>query len=136
MYLESAIVGIMQGLNQQKKSLIYSLIDSALRISLICFVLPRFGINGFIFIMYVSNLVTSCLNAYRVLKISNTKFDISSWVIKPLASIFSACVVCVLVSKYVIITNTLFDMVFKAGIITVMYLVMLFLFGIVKKKNS
>ena len=42
MYLESAIVGIMQGLNEQKKALKYSLIDSTLRISLICLILPKY----------------------------------------------------------------------------------------------
>ena len=42
MYLESAIVGIMQGLNEQKKALKYSMIDSLLRIILICLILPKY----------------------------------------------------------------------------------------------
>lgn len=46
MYLESAIVGIMQGLNEQKKALKYSIIDSLLRISLIYLILPKFRNNG------------------------------------------------------------------------------------------
>lgn len=130
MYLESAIVGIMQGLNQQKKSLIYSLIDSAIRISLICLILPYYGIKGFLFIMYVSNLVTSLLNSFRVLKISNTKFNIGNWVIKPLLSAMSACVLCSIISNFVLIPNDIINMIFRIGITVSTYVMMLILFGI------
>ena len=47
MYLESAIVGIMQGLNEQKKALKYSIIDSLLRITLIYLILPKARHNRF-----------------------------------------------------------------------------------------
>lgn len=52
MYLESSIVGIMQGLNEQKKALKYSIIDSTIRIALICLILPKYRDKG-LFVCYV-----------------------------------------------------------------------------------
>lgn len=63
MYLESAIVGIMQGLNEQKKALKYSIIDSVLRIALIWLILPKYR-NKWLFICNVckqySNVTSKC----------------------------------------------------------------------------
>lgn len=136
MYMESAITGMMQGLNQQRKSLKYNIIDSVIRISLILIVLPKAGIKGFLAIMYVSNITTSGLNMYRLLKISNTKFKLNLWVIKPLVSSIAACILCSIISDYIIISNLIFDTIFKIGIISLTYVAILFLFGIVNLGTS
>ena len=135
MYMESAITGMMQGLNQQKKSLKYNVIDSIIRISLIWIVLPKFGIKGFIIIMYISNIITSGLNMYRLLKISSTKFNLNMWVIKPLISAIAACIACSIISDYVIIPNFIIGTIFKIGVICGLYMVILFLFGIIQKES-
>lgn len=135
MYLESAIAGMMQGLNQQKKALKYSIIDSILRISLIILILPKYGIKGFLFVMYVSNIVTSCLNAYRVLKISKLNFKINLWLVKPLVSVISSYIACSIVCEYIIISNRILDIIFKISVVSSIYVCMLFMFGIIKKES-
>lgn len=135
MYLESAIVGIMQGLNEQKKALKYSLIDSLIRISLICIILPYKGIKGFLFVMYVSNIVTSFLNATRVLKISNTKINLKTCIIKPFLSAVASLSLCKIISIYIIIENSILDLLLKICIISFTYICILFLFGIIKKDD-
>ena len=69
MYLDSVSDGILKGLDQQKWSFRVALCDSALRLILIIPVLPRFGLSGFIGIMYLSNLLTCALNVGRVIKL-------------------------------------------------------------------
>lgn len=83
--------------------------------------------------MYISNIVTSILNAHRVLKISKTKLNLDMWVIKPLISVVSACIACNIISSYIIIQNNIIDIVFKVGIIGGVYVGLLFLFGVIKK---
>lgn len=83
--------------------------------------------------MYVSNIVTSLLNAHRVLKISKTKLNLNMWIAKPLISIISACISCNLISDYIIIQNSILDIIFKVGIIGGVYVVLLFLFGVIEK---
>ncbi len=84
MYTESMVDGILKGLNQQNHSLLYSVIDSASRIALIYFIVPRRGMGGFLFIMVVSNVLTSFLNVRRLLRVSGVTLQWSRWVLRPL----------------------------------------------------
>lgn len=83
MYLESVVTGCLNGLNQQVRSLAYNVADSVTRIALIWFLLPRMGMQGFILVMMISNVLTSVLCLHRLLKVSEVKFRYGEWVIKP-----------------------------------------------------
>ncbi len=84
MYAESIVDGILKGLNQQVSSLKYSIADSAIRIVLIVFVVPRWGMNGFLAIMVISNVLTSFLNTHRLLKVTGVKLQWGRWIVRPL----------------------------------------------------
>lgn len=92
MYLESMVDGILKGLGEQYASFRYSVIDSVLRIVMIVVLLPRFGMAGFLFVMLVSNLLTSSLNYFRLLRTAQMKTDWMRWVLKPAAAFLFAAV--------------------------------------------
>lgn len=75
MYLDSICDGLLKGLNQQKFTFFTSVSDSAIRIVLIFFVLPKFGLLGFISIMYFSNFYTGILNIRRLIIVSEAKIN-------------------------------------------------------------
>ena len=135
MYLESAISGMMQGLNQQRKALKYNVIDSVLRISLILLVLPKYGISGFLLIMYISNITTSMLNLIRLLKVSKTKFNFNFWLLKPVLASFASIVFEEIVFKYITVANVILDIVLRISAIAFSYILLLFLFGIIEKEH-
>lgn len=135
MYLESAISGMMQGLNQQRKALKYNVIDSVLRISLILLVLPKYGISGFLLIMYISNITTSMLNLIRLLKVSKTKFNFNFWLLKPVLASFASIVFEEIVFKYITVANVILNIVLRISAIAFSYILLLFLFGIIEKEH-
>ena len=53
MYLESMVDGAMKGLGEQKAVFRYSVWDSILRIAGVVFLLPRFGMKGFLFVILI-----------------------------------------------------------------------------------
>lgn len=130
MYLESAVTGIMQGLNQQRKVLYYNILDSCIRISLIYLVVPHYGMKGFIIIMYLSNILTSSLNAYRVLKVSTAKFSWSNWVIKPLLSAMAAIVMGRLVFARLMLKSSWITLGVKVLVVCMSYLFLITLYGL------
>ena len=87
MYLESVCDGILKGLDQQGYSFVYGVIDSVSRIVLIWFLVPSYGMKGFLLIMVYSNLLTSLLNVRRLLKVTETPINLKSWVLLPLFAI-------------------------------------------------
>ncbi len=83
MYTESIVDGMLKGLNQQTSSLKYSVTDSAIRIVLIVALVPFFGMGGFLFIMVISNLLTSFLNVRRLLKVTGVRIPWTEWLLRP-----------------------------------------------------
>lgn len=84
MYLDSIATGMLKGLGEQVSSLWHSVADSAVRISLIIWFLPRYGITGFLFVMVVSNLLTSFLSTHRLISTTHIKIQWYRWVCGPL----------------------------------------------------
>ncbi len=102
MYLENVVLGILQGLNQQVSSLKYSITDSVVRILIILLLVPARGMEGFLFVMIVSNLLTAFLNIHRLLIITNVKIQWSKWIIKPLMSITAAALFSLFIIKKIL----------------------------------
>lgn len=86
MYLESMVDGILKGMNEQVATFRYTLVDCAVRIVLIWLLLPRIGMQGFLFVMLVSNLLTSLLNLRRLLVVAQIRFAWRQWLLGPTAA--------------------------------------------------
>ncbi len=99
MYTESAVDGILKGLNQQNYSLKYSVADSSLRIVLILLLVPYRGMGGFLFIMVISNVFTSFLNVHRLLKVTGLCLRWDKWILRPLLGAGAASAVALTVTR-------------------------------------
>ncbi len=100
MYLESVVVGILKGLDQQTHSLLYSVVDSASRIVLILLFVPRYGIDGFYGVMVFSNLLTCIMNTARLRKVTDLHIPIGKWFVRPLIGLAVSCGVPLLLTKF------------------------------------
>ena len=90
MYIDSISDGLLKGLDQQNITFRNSIIDSVFRLVLIVIFLPRLGTFGFIGIMYLSNLFTSLLNLFRLIKVSGAKIKPFKKVVLPLCFAFAS----------------------------------------------
>ena len=93
MYVDSVVDGMLKGLNQQVSSLKYSFLDSASRIVMIIFLVPARGMEGFLLIMVLSNLLICSLNTHRLLTVTGLKIPWSQWVLKPVLAMATAAAV-------------------------------------------
>ncbi len=91
MYLDAVCDGLLKGLDQQKFTFRISVCDSALRIAFILLFLKRFGIYGFIGIMYFSNFLTGILNTRRLIRVTKTKISMSQAFFIPLCVSLTVC---------------------------------------------
>lgn len=88
MYIDMIIGGILNGLNEQVKSLEYQILESILRIALIYTILPLKGVDGFIITIFITTIFSFTLSSIRVVKVTNLKLDIINWIIKPIIFAF------------------------------------------------
>lgn len=134
MYLESMVDGILKGLNQQLSTFHYSALDSVVRIALIWFLLPRMGMKGFLFVMIVSNLLTSILNFRRLLTTIQMRVNWLDWVVKPIfsfvcAGVFFRFVMLPLIPWHL---STLVSTILGCVVISLFYGLMLLLTGCIR----
>ena len=135
MYLESIVDGMLKGLNQQLSSLWYNLLDSASRIALIMVIVPRKGLAGFLFIMILSNFLTSYLNLQRLLKVTNMRMLWGAWVVKPVITITAASVGWLYLQKYVVITSPVLRVLTGILSISAVFLIISVINGSVTKED-
>ena len=81
--------GVLKGLGEQLATFRYSLADSVLRIAAICLLLPRYGMPGFLAVMWASNVTSALLNILRIEKVSGIPTRWFGWFFQP-ALLFAA----------------------------------------------
>ena len=90
MYLDSVIDGILKGLDKQVGVMAINIIDLFTSISVIYFLLPVYGILGYIAVIFMSEIL-NCLLSFRELKkVIEIKINYIVWIFKPiLACLFT-----------------------------------------------
>lgn len=137
MYLESIVDGMLKGLNQQVSSLWYSILDSGSRILLILVLVPENGMEGFLFIMVLSNLLTSFLNLNRLLKVTGVKMRWGQWMAKPILAVTLSAAVVILLNRVLFIgrLSNIVRMVLGGVAISLIYILLSFLLGSIKAED-
>lgn len=104
-YLNQILLGILNGLNEQKFSLITSIMCYTIRILFVFFIIPRLGISGYI-IGFISSLALNCLlNLSIIIKNTCLIINLKHWVFMP--SIIS--ILMLIINKYTQIFVKMFN---------------------------
>lgn len=74
MYTDMITDGMLKGLDQQVYSMKYNIIDSALCVGLVYFLLPKYSVTGYIVILYVSEIINFILSIARLAKICEIRY--------------------------------------------------------------
>lgn len=89
MYMDTITDGLLRGLGEQLYSMRINIIDSLICTILIYFLLPRYAIYGYIFILYASEIFNFSLSIYKLTRITKIENPIIC-IVKTLAAIFGA----------------------------------------------
>ncbi len=74
MYTDIITDGMLKGLDQQIYSMRYNIIDSALCVILVYFLLPVYEIKGYIFILYISEIINFAFSINRLISVSELRY--------------------------------------------------------------
>ena len=127
MYLDSICDGMLKGLNKQAFTFIISVTDSIIRLGLVAIVVPKYGIHGFVAIMYFSNAFTGFLNIGMLLKTGKAKIAITKSVLTPVC-----CAITVTLAVDLLIRSLVPDCVVVYIILTTLLSAILYIYSISK----
>ncbi len=88
MYLDGIVDNILKGLNEQLGVMKCNIADLFISIFCIYFLLPIFGMTGYIFVIFLSEIFNSLVSILQLKKITKFKFDFINWLLKPFVIIF------------------------------------------------
>ena len=132
MYLDRIVDGSLNALDYQMSTLKFNLIDMAVRIFLILYLIPKKGIEGFIIVLFAGTLLNASLSIHKLLKATNIHFRLFDWIIKP--------AFCITLASYCIkysLPYINFNLHISIQIILTMalYLILLIISGCITKKD-
>lgn len=90
MYLDSAVDGMLKGLGEEVYCMRVNVLDSALCLALVFILVPKCGIDGFIALTIISEVINAALSIIRLLKIAPVKFNFIRWLALPVAAVSAA----------------------------------------------
>lgn len=82
-YLQQTLTGVLNGLGKQGILLRNTIIGSALRIAVVCVLIPIFGIRAYILGLSASLILTECLNLMAINRATGLVPDLKGWIIRP-----------------------------------------------------
>jgi len=125
-YLDFIVDSMLNGLNQQLQTLKINILDSLIRVTLIFFLVPQFGLGGYIVILYISALTNGTLSIRRLLHTSHAKIPIIGWIIKPLLCVAGCAVAVNTVFSFMPVGDaTVFLLSAKILVMTALYMMAL-----------
>lgn len=75
MYLDTVTDGMLRGLGQHMYSMYFNIADSILCLGLVAFLLPKYAVWGYIFILYISELFNFMLSIGRLSQVTQLYFE-------------------------------------------------------------
>ena len=81
---------MLKGLGQQVYSMNVNILDALLSVILVWTLVPRYGIDGYLVTVYVSELFNTVLSITRLLCISRVQVRLMKWIYGPLLCIVGA----------------------------------------------
>lgn len=90
MYSDHAVDCMLKGLNEQLYSMRYNIIDSVMSVILVYTLLPRFGIHGYVAVLFASEMLNTALSFHRLLRVTDCPFRPFAWLLKPICAMFLA----------------------------------------------
>ena len=131
MYIDNVVDSILKGLNKQVAVMGINIIDLISTISLIYFILPYKGVNGYIFALYVSEILNGVLSLLLLIKETKFKIDFINIFFKPLF-----CVIFLnIFFPSIVRINTIVELIFYAILFIIFYFIILFLLKAISRNE-
>lgn len=70
MYLDMVTDGMLKGLGQQMHSMVFNIMDALISVILVYTLLPRFALNGYIFVIFFTEIFNFTLSIRRLTKVT------------------------------------------------------------------
>lgn len=80
MYMDTLVDGMLKGVGEYRANMRYNIIDAGVGLLLVWQLIPRFGIEGYIISIAVTELLNFALSAWRLARVTDFRFRLMDWI--------------------------------------------------------
>lgn len=131
MYLDSTVDSMLRGLDKQIGVMLCNILDLAISISFIYFVVPVMGVKGYIASMFLSTVLNASISIAILIHTVHFDFKLLDWVILPL---LCATVASVISSQVIPVSTTYLHLSINLGIYILVYILCYILVKRIREK--
>lgn len=137
LYLQQTMLGILNGLSRETTILLNTLAGSVVRLVMIWFLMPIWGIDAYLYSVIAGSMIVVVLNFREIIKITGISIDVGEWVLKPLAAALGSAALSMLLKNlpYALNLSGKMAMMASAGITIVVILAVFLLAGIINRED-
>ncbi len=125
MYIDNIIDNMLKGINEQVGVMCCNILDLVITISIIFFIVPIYGIAGYIFSIFVSELLNFTVSSIQLKRKIKYSVNLLKFVVFPIIACLIAYGFCSFLDFN--FSNSIFDVVFKVVCFVGVYLVVIFM---------
>lgn len=116
LYLCTAGHSILHGLGKMKTTFFLQILGIIVRIAFVFFLIPMFGITGYLWGLLLSQLIITILTVISLTRYTKCIFSFSNWIMKPFITCFFVTVICFLIGGFHISSASLMPSLAFLGI--------------------
>ena len=127
MYLDGSVDSMLKGLGEQVYSMRVNIFDSLISVILIIILLPIFGINGYVAVIFITELINTSFSILKLINITKIKTPIFKWVVVPLICVVCATIISRLLFSFIPIQGkmlTIIQIVATSLLYLVLYVIL------------
>ena len=132
MYLDSIVDGILKGLDKQVSVMIINIIDLVSSILLISFLVPLYGIFGYLIVIFISEILNCILSILVLTNVSNINFNFRMWVLKPAITLVFSMAITIFLKIH---SNAIFPLLVNILIYIISYILFSLFFKVITKNE-
>ena len=136
LYMDMVTDSILKGLGAQISSMIYNITESVLSVSMLYFLLPKYGINGYLFTIIAVRSVNFLFSVNKLIKITEFKTDIA-YIFKIVLSLIASLFIVNILSYILPLFKNISVLSFIINVVSVLliYISLLFLSSCITRKD-
>lgn len=138
MYIDNTTDAILKGLGEQFASMRYNIIDALVSVILVFFLLPPFGIKGYVIVIYICEILNAALSLRKLFLCVKVRLRVFSLIFLPVACMAGASCITNLTMNFfnVHYDYLILSLLVGAFVITVVYTVLLRCFGCITDEDK
>lgn len=131
-FITSTIASTINGLGHTEITFIHNIVSTILQIISIIFLIPRCGIDGYIFGLLISSIISSVSHYISMYRLVNFNLNIKKTFIYPFIVIFLLIKMCDIIFISILNFNNTYSFLLSAGISCLIYCLIYFKYFFIK----